>query len=244
MDSISILGIIIAFGAVLGSQYFDGANLHTLVNFPALAIVILGSFGAVLLETPKDHLKNAFHLFPQVFKKLPALDATISECVRWSLVARKDGKLALENYLFSNYSGFTKRAIQLMIDGRDAEQVRQVLTYEMQAWEHKLLKSAKVFESWGGYSPTLGILAAVLGLIHVMENLSEPQKLGSGIAVAFVGTIYGVGFANMIFIPISKKLKHYVQHMLIQKIMIIETAVSILNQENPELLRSKLESMI
>jgi chemotaxis protein MotA len=244
MDSFSILGIIIAFGAVLGSQYFDGGSLHTLINLPALAIVLLGSLGAVLLETPKEHIKSAFVLFPQAFKSLPSLDSTVRECVRWSSIARKDGKLALENYLFSNYSGFTKRAIQLIIDGNDVDQVKQILTYEMQAWENKLLRSAKVFESWGGYSPTLGILAAVLGLVHVMENLSEPQKLGSGIAVAFVGTIYGVGFANMVFIPISKKLKHYVHHMLIQKIMITESAISILKGESPDILRSKLESMI
>ncbi len=244
MDSLSLLGIIIAFGAVLGSQYFDGGSLNSLINLPALAIVLLGSFGAVLLETPKEHIKTAIKLLPNVFKNLPELEPTMQECVKWSMIARKEGKLALENYLFSNYSGFTKKAILLIVDGYDIDQVKNILTYDMQAWESKLLKSAKVFESWGGYTPTLGILAAVLGLIHVMENLSEPQALGSGIAVAFVGTIYGVGFANMIFIPISKKLKHYIQHMLVQKIMIIQTTVSILKGENPNSLRSKLESMI
>lgn len=244
MNNYSLIGIIIAFGAVLGSQYYDGGSLHALINLPALAIVLLGSFGAVLLETPKEHLNNAILLFPNVFKGFPNLDRTVRECVRWSNVARKDGKLALENYLFSSYPGFTKRAIQLIVDGRDVKHAKEILTYEMQTWENKLLKSAKVFESWGGYTPTLGILAAVLGLIHVMENLSDPQKLGDGIAIAFVGTIYGVGFANMIFIPIAKKLKHYVQHMLVQKIMISETVISILKNESSDVLRSKLESMM
>ena len=244
MNNFSLLGIMVAFGAIVGSQYFDGGNLYVLVNLPALIIVLLGSFGAVLLETPKEHIKNAFQLLPQVFKKPPSLEITMNECVRWGFIARKDGNLALENYLFSNYSGFSKKAIQLIVDGYDVEQVKNILTNEMRTWENKFIKSAKVFESWGGYSPTLGILAAVLGLIHVMENISDPQKLGSGIAVAFVGTLYGVGFANMIFIPVSKKLKHYVQHMLIQKMIITEASLSILKHEKPEVLKAKLQSMI
>lgn len=244
MNNYSLIGIIIAFGSVLGSQYYDGGSLQALINLPALAIVLLGSFGAVLLETPKEYLNCAIGLFPNVFKPFLSLDGTIKECVKWSSLARKDGKLILENYLFSDRSGFTKKAIQLIVDGQNFKHAKEILTYEMQTWESKLLKSAKVFESWGGYTPTLGILAAVLGLIQVMQHLSDPQELGQGIAVAFVGTIYGVGFANMIFIPISKKLKHYVQHMLIQKIMITETVVSILKNESPEVLRSKLESMI
>jgi chemotaxis protein MotA len=165
----------------------------------------------------------------------------IAEISRWSQIARKEGLLALEAQIHALRDPFAAKGLQLLVDGAEPERLREVLDVEITAWEHSLKAGAKVWESAGGYSPTIGIIGAVMGLIHVMENLSDPSKLGSGIAVAFVATIYGVGAANLVFLPVAKKLMANISRIVTQREMLVDGLVGIANGDNPRVLESRLQ---
>lgn len=246
MDSLSILGFLVAIFAIVLGQSLDGGHLEALLNVPALIIVLGGTCGAVMLETPNLILKRAIKLSqwvlipPKVsFKK------AINEVVYWSTVSRKEGFLGLENVLIdTSIHPFAKKALQLIVDGSDPKMIRDILTVELENKESQDLQAANVFESMGGYAPTIGILGAVLGLIHVLGNLAEPNLLGPGIAVAFVATIYGVGFANLLFIPVSKKIKNLILAESLYRELIIEGAASICDGENPRVIEMKLKGFL
>jgi len=155
-------------------------------------------------------------------------------------VARKDGLLALETSIKKVQDPFLRKGLQLVVDGTEPKLTREILEIEIEHKEEYNLTSAKVFESAGGYSPTIGILGAVMGLIHVMENLSDPQKLGAGIAVAFVATIYGVGAANLVYLPLAGKMKLRIREEVIMQDMIIEGLIALSEGENPRRVEEKL----
>jgi chemotaxis protein MotA len=176
----------------------------------------------------------------------PAVDPQklITDVGRWSYVARKEGLLALEEQIESIPDPFTRKGLQLLVDGAEPERLREVLEVEIGAYEASLKLASKVWESAGGYSPTIGILGAVMGLIHVMENLTDPAKLGSGIAVAFVATIYGVGAANLIFLPIAKKLMANIGRLVTIREMFVDGLVGIANGDNPRIVESRLQGYL
>jgi len=159
-------------------------------------------------------------------------------------MSRREGLLALENASDEENELFARKALQLLVDGNEPETIRQIMETEISIMEHSELQAARVFQSMGGYSPTIGIIGAVLGLIHVMNNLEDPSQLGAGIATAFVATIYGVGLANLVLLPMAGKLKALVHKQVIQYEMLLEGIVSIADGENPRNLESKLQSYL
>jgi len=176
----------------------------------------------------------------------PALshEQLIAQVVLWSHTARKEGLLALENLIPNLPDPFLQKGLQLLVDGVEPHRLREVLEVEIGTWEGQMKQSARVWEGAGGYAPTIGILGAVLGLIHVMENLSDPAKLGSGIAVAFVATIYGVGLANLVFLPVAKKLMAIIASMASQREMVVDGLEGIANGDNPRIIEGRLRGYI
>ena len=159
-------------------------------------------------------------------------------------MARRGGLLALEPMIDEQNDLFERRGLQLLVDGAEPETLRDTLEMELHGFESHRIEAAKVWLAAGGYAPTIGIIGAVMGLIHVMENLTDPSKLGSGIAVAFVATIYGVGSANLIFLPIATKLRYHVNRIVRLKEMYIEGIVAIANGENPRMIEAKLQGYL
>ena len=241
MDLLSLTGLIIGITAVLLGQYLEGGTLNTLVNGPALLIVLGGTIGAVMLQSPFNIFVRAVRMSTWVFltPRQPVAE-TIEKIVSWSNIARKEGLLGLENIEETEHDPFSRKGLQLLIDGSEPKTIREIMDVDIDTRERYDLLAAKVYESMGGYSPTIGIIGAVLGLIQVMGNLSEPEKLGDGIAIAFVATIYGVGAANLIFIPVANKLKSIVSEQVHYSDMIVEGMVSIADGENPRNIETKL----
>jgi chemotaxis protein MotA len=164
--------------------------------------------------------------------------------VEWSQRARKEGLLGLEDVYEKEQDGFVRKGLQLLVDGSEPETIRHVLEVEMENREHLDTQAAKMFEGMGGYTPTIGIIGAVMGLIHVMQNLADPEKLGSGIATAFVATIYGVGLANLFLLPFANKLKSLVRREVQFRELVIEGIVAIAEGENPRNIEAKLQGFL
>lgn len=242
MDIVSIIGIFLAFGAILGGQYLEGGHLGSLVQLAAFIIVAGGTIGAIMLQSSAKIFFQGVKLLKWIiFPPQTAPHDLIDQALSWSATARKGGLLALEPRLEElEDDPFTKKGLQMLVDGAEPEKIREALDVEIATYEKHHLDASKVWLAAGGYAPTVGILGAVLGLIHVMENLSDPSKLGSGIAVAFVATIYGVGSANLFFLPMYNKLKSIVEQEVIMREMLIEGLVSIANGENPRAIETKL----
>lgn len=245
MDILSVIGIIIGVGAILFGQYLDGGHVTSLINGPALIIVLGGSLGAIMLQSPLSVFLHAMRLISWVFKppKLP-LDESIQRIVRWSDVARREGLLGLENLIDEESDLFIQRGIQMLVDGYEPEDIRATMEIDLDSKEKMDIQAARVFEGMGAYAPTIGIIGAVLGLIHVMGNLADPTQLGNGIAVAFVATVYGVALANLLFIPIGNKIKSVIQEESQFREMLIEGIVSIAEGDNPRIIQSRLYSFI
>jgi len=241
MDFLSIVGLLVGISAILFGQYLEGGTISTLVNGPAMLIVLGGTLGAVMLQSPFPIFMRSVRMSTWVFvAPKHQMEKTIDKIVSWSNIARKEGLLGLENIEESEQNLFARKGLQLLIDGSEPENIRSILDVEIETKERFDLQAAKIFESMGGYSPTIGIIGAVLGLIQVMGNLSDPSKLGNGIAVAFVATIYGVGAANLLFIPIANKLKNLVAEQVQYRDMIVEGMVSIAEGDNPRNIETKL----
>ena len=245
MDHLSIIGIIVGLGMIILGQYLEGGHLATLVNGPALIIVLGGSIGAILLQSPVQTFARAIKLFVWVFTP-PSNEVTpsIQRLMHWSGVARKEGLLALEKLIEKEPDLFIKKGMQLLVDGNEPDVIRETMEIELISREEFDIQAARVYESMGAYTPTLGILGAVMGLIQVMGNLADPDQLGSGIAVAFVATIYGVGFANLIFIPIGNKLKTIIKKESQFREMLIEGIVAIAEGENPRSMQGRLSGFM
>ena len=242
MDSISLVGLTLAIAAIVVGQVLEGGHVGSLVQPTAFLIVIGGTLGAVMLQSSIKVFRNGMRMVRWVF--MPPLldyDALIAEVVGWSNVARKEGLLALESQIPAIEDPFIQKGLQLLVDGVEPERLREVLEVEIDSWEGQMKLGAKVWEAAGGYAPTIGILGAVMGLIHVMENLSDPSKLGAGIAVAFVATIYGVGSANLIFLPIAKKLLGVIGTLTSMREMLVDGLVGIANGDNPRIIESRLK---
>ena len=245
MDIISLVGITLSLVAILVGQFLEGGHMGSLLQFTAFMIVIGGTLGAVMLQSPwPTFLLGARMARWVLFPPRLAPRESVDEIVAWSHVARKEGLLALETKIQEVDDPFIARGLQLLVDGAEPDGLKDVLEVEIGAYEARLKLAAKIWESAGGYAPTIGILGAVMGLIHVMENLSDPAKLGSGIAVAFVATIYGVGAANLIFLPVAKKLMACIQQLVTLREMYVDGLVGIANGDNPRIIESRLQGYL
>jgi chemotaxis protein MotA len=245
MDKISIAGLALGLAAILLGQVLEGGHIGSLLQPTAFLIVIGGTVGAVMLQSPWQVFLTGIKMGRWIFVP-PAADAKalIDQIVTWSHIARKEGLLALEAQIPLVPDPFMQKGLQHLVDGVEPENLREVLEVEIGAHEAQLKLAAKIWESAGGYAPTIGILGAVMGLIHVMENLTDPSKLGAGIAVAFVATIYGVGSANLIFLPIAKKLFANIARLVSLREMFVDGLVGIANGDNPRIIESRLEGYV
>ncbi|MDR1889127.1 MAG: flagellar motor protein [Zoogloeaceae bacterium] len=245
MDKLSLFGLIIGIGAIMGGQVLEGGHLASLLQPTALLIVFGGTLGAVLLQSPFVTFKRGMRMATWVFFP-PAInhDRLIGDVTYWSQLTRREGLLTLEKFTNQIKDDFTSKGLQLLVDGVAAEHIREVLDAKLTTFEDEMRQGARIWEAAGGYSPTIGILGAVLGLIHVMENLSDPSKLGAGIAVAFVATIYGVGLANLVYLPIANKLKTHITRLVAAREMLIDGMIGIAVGDNPRLIESRLQGYL
>ena len=241
MDILSFIGLIIGVGAIVGGQFLEGGQVASLVNGPACLIVIGGTVGAVMLQSPLHVFMSSLKMMLWViFPPLRDNEISIERIIQWSHIARKEGLLGLEDIAENETDLFAQKGLQLLVDGSEPDVIRRVLEVELDAREYHGIQAAKVFEAMGGYSPTIGIIGAVMGLIQVMQNLADPSRLGAGIATAFVATIYGVGLANLFLLPVAAKLKSQVRNQAQVHEMVIEGIISIADGENPRNIETKL----
>ncbi|NOT10627.1 MAG: flagellar motor protein [Methylococcaceae bacterium] len=245
MDILSVLGILLGVGALLVGNLLDGGHISSLVNISALIVVFGGTFGATLLHFPPLVFARSLKMSKWIFvpQKIN-LKSIIVKIVNWSVLARKEGLLGLENELEKEKDAFIHKGLQLLVDGNEPEVIRDILEVELTAKENLDYQAARLYEAMGGYAPTIGILGAVMGLIHVMQNLADPTKLGEGIATAFVATIYGVASANLLFLPIANKLKAHIFTATQAKEMIAVGIVCIAEGENPRNIEMKLDGFL
>lgn len=245
MDILSILGLIIGFGAILVGQYLEGGHIDTILNAVALLIVLGGTLGAVMLQTPMNTFLRAMRRSSWVFVP-PKMEAAslLDKILEWNQVARREGLVRLESMAMDETDLFVQKGLQLIADGAEPELIREVLENDLDLEEEDDTQAAKVYEAMGGYSPTIGIIGAVMGLIHVMGNLADPSSLGSGIAVAFVATIYGVGLANLLFLPIGNKMKAVVAQRSRIRMMLIEGLIGVADGDNPRNIESRLQAYL
>lgn len=245
MDKLSLFGVLIAFSGIIGGQVLEGGSVIILLQLAALLIVLGGTLGAVMLQSPRKVFVNGLRMGKWAF--IPpqiAFQKQISQLSAWSHVARKDGMLKLEDQLGMVKDPFARKGLQLLVDGNSGEKIHDVLEVDLHTFEQMSFQSARVWEAAAGYSPTIGILGAVLGLVHVMQSLGDPSQLGGGIAVAFISTIYGVGMANLIFLPIAGKLKLIILQQAAMREMLIDGLVMIANGENTRYIEMKLQGYI
>jgi chemotaxis protein MotA len=245
MDKASIIGIVLGIGAVLGGQALEGGSIHSIMQLTAAIIVLGGTFGAVFLSYPFENVIGSFKDIKTVIKDPPQDPfQIINQITRYANKARKEGILSLEKELKTVDDPFLKKSLSMAVDGVEPHLIREAMETELEYMDEHGKVNSKVWKAAGGYSPTIGILGAVLGLIHVMENLNDPSKLGSGIAVAFVATVYGVGLANLLYLPFATKLEVRHRHRMIIKEMILEGVISVSTGENPRLIEEKLKSFL
>ena len=245
MDLVSLIGTILAFVVIIVGTILKGSNVGALWNPAAFVIVFLGTIAALLVQNQGKALKQALKMFSMVYKppKHQPSDL-ISRIVGWSEISRRQGLLGLEPQIESEDDTFVRKGLQLLVDGSEPDAIRGVLEVEVDAREHADLAAAKVYENAGIYSPTMGIIGAVMGLMAVMQNLADPSKLGHGIAAAFVATIYGVALANLLMLPMASRLKGLVHKQTQMREILIEGLVSIAEGANPRQIEAKLQGYL
>ena len=245
MDRLSLFGIALGLGALFIGQGLEGGNVGSLLQFPAFLIVVGGTLGAVMLQNPAPTFMRGLRMVRWVWRP-PVVEyrQVIDQIVAWSQLARREGLLALEGPATAQRDPFIRKGLQLLVDGVEPDRLREILAVDVGANEDNLRQAARIWESAGGYAPTIGILGAVLGLIQVMENLSDPSRLGAGIATAFVATIYGVGLANLIFLPVGNKLKLHIARRVTYQEIIVDGLICIANGDNPRLIENRLKGYL
>ncbi|MET0981837.1 MAG: flagellar motor protein [Telluria sp.] len=244
MDFASLIGLALAVIGLFVGHTLDGGRFASLFQPAAFAIVVVGTFGAVLLQSEARTFRRGMHMLRWVF--FPPQDTRqprSREIALWSHTARRDGLLSLEQYMGTK-DLFVQKGLRLVVDGIHPDKLRGLLETEVTAYEFAERQAARIWESAAGYAPTIGILGAVLGLIHVMENLSDPSRLGSGIAVAFVSTVYGVGLANLFFLPVGNKLKAIVSDQVAQYEILTEVFHDLASGNHTRLVEERVASLV
>lgn len=244
-DFASIAGLAVAIGALLGGLTMEGGKVSDVTQITAAIIVLGGTLGAVMVTSPLSSLLGALGGLKKVFfEEVIDPEAAIDEIVGYATKARKSSLISLEADLEKIDDPFLKKALMLAVDGTDLQELRKMIELELVQEEKRVEVEAKVFEAAGGYSPTIGIIGAVMGLIQVMKHLENIEEVGRGIAVAFVATVYGVAAANLFFLPAANKIKARGQKDVQLKELFLEGVESILEGMNPKMIRSKLEAFV
>jgi len=237
---IALACVLIALGALM-----EGTQLTALINIPASLFVFGGTFGAVMAGTSFERVKAIPRLYQIAIKgEEPDPVERIELMTRLADTARREGLLALEAELEQIPDRFTRKGVQMVVDGTDPEVVRDVLEIEIEALETRHADARRVFEKAAGFAPTMGILGTVLGLVHVLQNLDDPGSLGPAISSAFIATLFGVGSANVVFFPVANRLKELTDAEVRLRIMTVDAVLAVLEGENPRVLREKLASFL
>ncbi len=245
MDILSLVGLGLGLFAVFGGAIMEGIHLSSILIPTAAIIVFGGTIGAILLQSSSEEMKNWKKLIPLAFKA-PQIDGAgiVGEILELSKIARRDGMLALDEKVKDLENPFLAKGIALLIDGVAANEIRGRLEMAIGKSEEKYQDAARVWEAGGGFAPTVGILGAVLGLIHVMGSLDDPSKLGPGIAVAFVATVYGVGAANLICLPIAGKMKARMRAEAAAAELVLEGVVAMAEGQPTSAIEQALQMML
>jgi chemotaxis protein MotA len=243
LDLATVAGLAVGLGGIIGGLLIEGGSVREIVSPTALMIVLGGTVGAVMVSTPFHVIRGGLRSLAGVFfEKDQAPESMIGQIVDYSTKARKNGIVALEQVAEEVADPFLGKALNLAVDGTDLQELRSMMELEIAIEEQNAEAQARIFEGAGGYAPTIGIIGAVLGLIQVMKDLADIEKVGHGIATAFVATIYGVAFANLFFLPAAGKIKARAQQQARMRELILEGVVGIVEGSNPKLIRSKLEA--
>jgi chemotaxis protein MotA len=243
MDWGSLAGLVLGLIAIILGQWIEGGQISSLIQPAAFVIVLGGTLSAVLLQNGLTNMVRGIRMLRRAFIPhrdfYPELTETINT---WSATARMEGFLNLDRHIDTQPDPFITKGLSMVVDGVELQKIRDILDIDINSYERDQRLAIKVWEAAGGYSPTMGILGAVLGLIHIMENLTDPNLLGKGVAVAFVATIYGVSFANLVFLPIANKLKQHLQIEILKREMLADAFLSIKQGEHPLLIEQRMSS--
>src|ERR1700692_1811986 len=242
MDILSIIGVVLALIAIIGGAILKGSSAGALVGSAAFVIVVVGTLAASLVQTPMATFLRAWKIVSWVFMP-PSNNAAalIEKIVEWSNIARKQGLLGLESAVEAGKDDLLKKGMPSLVAGGEPEAIRSSMEIELDTMEHFDTQAAKVFEAMGVYSPTLGIIVAVMGLMAVMQNLAAPSELGPGIAAAFIATLHGIACANLLYLPMGTKLKSVIHGQTQMRTMVIEGIIAIAQGENPRNIEAKLQ---
>jgi chemotaxis protein MotA len=242
-DIATIGGIVIALGGILGGLVLEGGRVGDVGQITAALIVLGGTFGAMMISMPLSTIVRALKRSKDIFfdATIP-IDGAVEEIIGYATRARKGGIVSLESEADKIQDPFLRKAMNLAVDGTDLQELRKMMELQIGIEYERTEAEAKVFEAAGGYSPTIGIIGAVLGLIQVMKHLANIEEVGHGIAVAFVATVYGVGVANILLLPAASKIKARAKRDLEMRELVVEGVVGIVEGLNPKLIRSKLEA--
>jgi len=243
MDWGSLIGLVLGLLAILFGQMLLGGHILSILQPSALIIVLGGTFSAVLLQNGFVNLMRGLRLLRRAFKPYDDFYSELINTIQaWSSTARLNGFLKLDHMISDHPDPFITKGLRLVVDGIEPAKIREILDIDINSFEREQNLVIKVWDAAGGYAPTMGILGAVLGLTNIMENISQPALLGQGIAIAFVSTIYGVGLANLIFLPIANKLKQHLQIEILKREMLAHAFLSIRQGEHPSLIQERMSS--
>ena len=245
MDMATVVGLAVGIGGIVGGLILEGGSVREIAAPTALLIVLGGTLGAVMITTPVTALRAGTRSLASVFfEKVQDPASIIDKLVEYSGTARKNGIVALEQAAERAPDPFLRKALNLAVDGTDLQELRNMMELEIAVEEHRSESEVKIFECAGGYAPTIGIIGAVMGLIQVMKDLADIEKVGHGIATAFVATIYGVAFANLFFLPVAGKIRSRALQKTQMRELMLEGVVGIVEGLNPKLIRSKLSAYV
>ena len=245
MKATTAIGIVVAFVGLAVGATMEGSQLPAFFNVPALVIIVSGTLGSVMAGTSFERMKA----IPVLYKKaisgeVPDVKSRAELLVGLAERARREGLLALDEELSKIDDEFTRKGLQLVVDGTDADVVAEVLEIETEAMAGRHAAAGGVFKDAGGFAPTIGIIGTVMGLVHVLENLDNPETLGPAISGAFIATLYGVAMANVIFLPTANRLKALSKAEVEVRTMTLEGILGIQAGDNPRILAEKLQSYI
>ena len=245
MKAATAIGIVIACVGILGAAFMEGTSPAAFMNIPAMLLVFAGTFGATVAACGMDAGKKIPALYKIAFAGAERrLAEKVTELVALAEKARRDGLLALEADLEEIEDDFTRKGLQLVVDGTDPDLVRDILEVEIDAMAARHKEGAELFKTAGGFAPTMGIIGTVMGLVHVLENLSAPETLGPAISGAFIATLMGVGAANVIFLPVAGRLKGLSHEEVNERTLVLEGILSIQSGDNPRVVAEKLMSLV
>ena len=249
MDTATVLGLFLGFLGVLGGSLIEGVHPGVLFKFSAFMIVAVGSAGATIMSFPIDNVKEFIPVLKKAFKK-QELDpaAIVTQLVGFATKARREGLLGLEEEAESIQDPFLKKGLQLVVDGTDIEMIRNIMETDIAFLESRHKVGESIFGTFGGFTPTLGIIGTVLGLVHALgsmgEGASDAKDLVAAIATAFIATFYGISFSNIIFLPLSFKLKQNSQQEVLLREVMLEGILAISAGDNPRIVEEKLKAFL